>query len=105
MVVLVVLLASLVLFRGLGALGVEALSSWQGAAVWALAVMFLFTARHQGTCRSVPRPSGSGDVPGQRQRGGEGGARAREAAHAPVAEGPDAAVVRRSCLGGVAVVR
>ena len=44
MVVLVVLLASLVLFRGLGALGVEALSSWQGAAVWALAVMFLFTA-------------------------------------------------------------
>jgi uncharacterized membrane protein len=44
MVVLVVLFASLVLFRGLGALGVEALSSWQGAAVWALAVMFLFTA-------------------------------------------------------------
>jgi uncharacterized membrane protein len=44
MAVLVVLLASLVLFRGLGVLGVEALSSWQGAAVWALAVMFLFTA-------------------------------------------------------------
>ena len=44
MVVLVVLFASLVLFRGLGVLGVEAFSSWQGAAVWALAVMFLFTA-------------------------------------------------------------
>src|SRR5215204_2590749 len=44
MAVLVVLLGSLVLFRGLGALGVEALSNWQGAAVWALAVMFLFTA-------------------------------------------------------------
>jgi uncharacterized membrane protein len=44
MAVLVVLLASLVLLRGLGASGVEAVSSWQGAAVWALAVMFLFTA-------------------------------------------------------------
>ena len=44
MAVLIVLLASLVLFRGLGALGVGALSSWQEAAVWALAVMFLFTA-------------------------------------------------------------
>lgn len=44
MIVLVVLLASLVLFRAVGVLGVEALSSWQGAAVWALAVMFLFTA-------------------------------------------------------------
>src|SRR5918997_1234842 len=44
MAVLVVLLASLVLFRGLGALGIEAVSSWQGAAVWALAVMFSFTA-------------------------------------------------------------
>src|SRR5918995_5425710 len=44
MVVLVVLLASLVLFRGLGALGIEVVSSWQEAAVWALAVMFLLTA-------------------------------------------------------------
>src|SRR5215204_1360292 len=44
MAVLIVLLASLVLFRGLGALGVEALSSWREAAVGALAVMFLFTA-------------------------------------------------------------
>jgi uncharacterized membrane protein len=44
MIVLVVLLASLVLFRGLGVLGVEAVASWQGAAAWALAVMFVFTA-------------------------------------------------------------
>lgn len=44
MIVLIVLLVALVLFRSLGMLGIEAVSSWQGAAVWALAVMFLFTA-------------------------------------------------------------
>lgn len=44
MIVLVVLVVSLVLFRGLGGLGFDALSTWQGAAVPALAVMFLFTA-------------------------------------------------------------
>ena len=44
MVVLGVLLASLLLFRGLGVLGVDALSTWQLSAAWALAVMFLFTA-------------------------------------------------------------
>ncbi len=44
MVVLGILLASLVLFRGLGVLGVELFSTWEVSAVWALAVMFLFTA-------------------------------------------------------------
>lgn len=44
MAVLVVLLVSLLFFRGLGALGIEGLSSWQVSVAWALAVMFLFTA-------------------------------------------------------------
>ena len=44
MAVLMVLLAAWLLFGGLGALGVEQLSTWQGSAAWALAVMFLFTA-------------------------------------------------------------
>ena len=44
MAVLVVLLASLALFGGLGALGVDALSTPRGVAAWALAAMFLFTA-------------------------------------------------------------
>ncbi len=44
MVVLGVLLASLLLFRGLGVLGVDPFSTWQVSAAWALAVMFLFTA-------------------------------------------------------------
>ncbi len=44
MVVLGVLLASLVLFRGLGVWGVDPFSTWQVSATWALAVMFLFTA-------------------------------------------------------------
>lgn len=37
-------LSRLVLFRGLGALGVDALSAWPGVVAWALAAMFLFTA-------------------------------------------------------------
>ena len=44
MVVLGVLLASLVLFRGLWALGLGLFSTWEVSAAWALAVMFLFTA-------------------------------------------------------------
>jgi uncharacterized membrane protein len=44
MVVLVVLLVSLVLFVGLGSLGVGALSTWHEVVAWALATMFLFTA-------------------------------------------------------------
>jgi len=39
MVVLGVLLASLLLFRGLGVLGVEPLSTWQVSAAWALVPM------------------------------------------------------------------
>ena len=38
------LLASLLVFRTLGALGVEPLSDWRNAAACALALMFLFTA-------------------------------------------------------------
>lgn len=44
MAVLVVLLAAWILFGGIGALGVEQLSTWQGSAAWALAAVFLFTA-------------------------------------------------------------
>src|SRR5215208_6687374 len=44
MVVLGVLFASLLLFGGLGAFGVEPFTTWQVSAAWALAVMFLFTA-------------------------------------------------------------
>jgi uncharacterized membrane protein len=44
MEVLVVLLVSFVLLRGLGFLGVERLSSWREAGLGALAVMFLFTS-------------------------------------------------------------
>ena len=44
MVPLGVLLASLLVFRSFGALGIEPLSEWRTAAACALAVMFLFTA-------------------------------------------------------------
>jgi uncharacterized membrane protein len=44
MAVLIVLFASWAIFRGLGALGVDALSTWRHSAVYALAVMFVFTA-------------------------------------------------------------
>lgn len=44
MVVLVVLFASLALFGGLGALGVDAFSTWRDAVAWSLATMFLFTS-------------------------------------------------------------
>jgi uncharacterized membrane protein len=44
MVPLGVLLVSLLVFRSLGALGVETLSDWRNAAACALALMFLFTA-------------------------------------------------------------
>ena len=40
----IVLIVSLLVFRGAGAAGVEAFSSWAAAARCALAVMFLFTA-------------------------------------------------------------
>ena len=44
MVPLGVLLASLLVFRSFGALGIEPRSEWRTAAACALAVMFLFTA-------------------------------------------------------------
>jgi uncharacterized membrane protein len=44
MAVVVVLLVSWLIFRGIGALGVLALAAWQDSARYALAVMFVFTA-------------------------------------------------------------
>jgi uncharacterized membrane protein len=44
MIVLLVLLVSWVVLRGLGAAGVQVLASWQGSASYALALMFIFTA-------------------------------------------------------------
>lgn len=44
MAVLIVLLVSWLIFRGIGALGVAALAAWQHSARYALAVMFVFTA-------------------------------------------------------------
>ncbi len=52
MVVLVVLLVSLVLFGGLCALGVGALSTWHEVVAWALATMFLFTASSHFVART-----------------------------------------------------
>jgi len=44
MAVLIVLFVSWAIFRGIGALGVDALVTWRHSAVYALAVMFVFTA-------------------------------------------------------------
>lgn len=44
MLVLIVLLVSWAAFRAIGVAGVQALSSWQGSARYALSVMFIFTA-------------------------------------------------------------
>lgn len=44
MIPVLVLLLALLLFRGIGAIGVESLASWQAATRWALGVMLLFTA-------------------------------------------------------------
>ena len=52
MAVLVVLVASLVLFGTLSALGVGALSSGQNVVAWALAAMFLFTASSHFVART-----------------------------------------------------
>jgi uncharacterized membrane protein len=41
--VLIVLFTSWLVFRGIGALGVGALATWRGSAVYALALMFVFT--------------------------------------------------------------
>lgn len=65
MIVVIVLVASLLLFRAAGAFGVTALASWVAATRGALAVMLLFTgiahftrARH-GMARMVPRVFGN----------------------------------------------
>jgi uncharacterized membrane protein len=44
MIVLVVLLLSLLIYRGIGALGVDALGTWPAATRYALATMLVFTA-------------------------------------------------------------
>jgi uncharacterized membrane protein len=44
MAVLVVLLVAWAVFRGVGVLGISAFASWQGSAVYALAVMLVMTA-------------------------------------------------------------
>jgi uncharacterized membrane protein len=44
MLVLIVLLAAWLVFRGVGAAGVHALASWRHSALYALALMFVFTA-------------------------------------------------------------
>lgn len=44
MLVLIVLLLSWLILRGIGALGVASLASWHSSACYALVVMFLFTA-------------------------------------------------------------
>jgi uncharacterized membrane protein len=66
MLVLIVLLAAWLVFRAIGAAGVHVLASWQHSALYALAVMFVFTAtahfnkmRHdlaQMIPSSFPRP-------------------------------------------------
>src|SRR5580692_10133196 len=44
MLVLILLLATWLVFRAVGAAGVHVLASWQDSARYALAVMFVFTA-------------------------------------------------------------
>jgi uncharacterized membrane protein len=44
MLVLIVLLVSWIVLRGVGAAGVHALASWQDSARYALVIMFVFTA-------------------------------------------------------------
>lgn len=44
MILMAVLFGSLLLYRGLGAAGVEALATWPAATRWALATLFLLTA-------------------------------------------------------------
>ena len=44
MLVLIILLVSWLVFRGIGAAGVHALASWQDSAPYAMVVMFIFTA-------------------------------------------------------------
>ena len=62
MIPLVVLFVSLLVFRGLGVLGVPLFLTWQGSTLWALSVMILFTASAHFTSlkedliKMVPKP-------------------------------------------------
>jgi uncharacterized membrane protein len=62
MIVVLLLVVATAVFRGLGALGVEALASWQDAARWGLALVLAFTASAHFTrmradlVRMVPPP-------------------------------------------------
>src|SRR6201988_2471162 len=66
MLVLIVLLAAWLVFRAIGAAGVHILASWQHSALYALVMMFVFTATaHFNTMKhdlaqmipsSFPRP-------------------------------------------------
>jgi uncharacterized membrane protein len=64
-IVIVVLIVSLFIFRGAGALGVAAFATWVAAARWALAAMFLFTGvahftkAKYGMARMVPAMFGN----------------------------------------------
>ncbi len=62
MITLVVLFVSLLVFRGLGVLGVPLFLTWHDSALWALSVMVLFTASAHFTSmkedliKMVPKP-------------------------------------------------
>ena len=62
MIPLLVLLVSLLVFRGLGVLGVPLFLTWHGSTLWALSVMILFTASAHFTSlkedmiKMVPKP-------------------------------------------------
>jgi len=62
MITLIVLLVSLLIFRGLGILGVPLFLTWHDSALWALSVMVLFTASAHFTSikedliKMVPKP-------------------------------------------------
>jgi hypothetical protein len=62
MIPLLVLFFSLLVFRGLGVLGVPLFLTWHGATLWALSVMLLFTASAHFTSlkedllKMVPKP-------------------------------------------------
>ena len=62
MIPLIVLFVSLLVFRGLGVLGVPLFFTWYGSIIWALSVMVLFTASAHFTSlkedliKLVPKP-------------------------------------------------
>jgi uncharacterized membrane protein len=62
MITLIVLFVSLLVFRGLGVLGVPLFLTWQDSTLWALSVMVLFTASAHFTSlkedliKMVPKP-------------------------------------------------